>query len=238
MEYYLDKFKKGLKQLNIVLSNDQINKFLAYYEMLIETNKVMNLTAITEFEEVVEKHFLDSLALAKVLDLDKELKVIDIGTGAGFPGIPLKIAFPKLNITLLDSLNKRVWFLNSVIKELGLQNIECFHGRAEEFARMNEHREGYDVTVSRAVAGLNVLLEYDVPFLKTGGKFVAYKSAEIEEEILQANNAIKELNVDLEVATVTLPGTEIIRKFVVGKKMGETKEKYPRKSAAIKKKPL
>ena len=154
MNYNLEQFKEGLKELQIELSDKQINQFLQYYELLVETNKVMNLTAITEFDEVVEKHFLDSLSLCRVYDLKDNVKILDLGTGAGFPGIPLKIAFPDLELVLADSLNKRIKFLNQVIDELELKNITAVHARAEELGKNKDYREQFDVCVSRAVANL------------------------------------------------------------------------------------
>ena len=190
MNYNLDKFYKGLEKLNISLSEEQISQFITYYEMLVEKNKVMNLTAITEFEEVIEKHFLDSISLCQVYDLNKEVKILDLGTGAGFPGIPIKIAFPEVNVVLADSLNKRILFLDEVIDALRLEKVETVHARAEELGRDKNYREQFDLVVSRAVANLSSLGEYCLPFVKQGGQFISYKSGDVEEEVENAKNAI------------------------------------------------
>ena len=237
--YSTESFVKGLEQLNIELSENQIQQFLKYYEMLVEWNKVMNLTAITEYEEVVAKHFLDSLASVKVCDFSKIKTVIDIGTGAGFPGIPLKIAFPQLNIVLLDSLNKRINFLNEVIRELGPQDIRCIHGRAEDFAKQKEYRENFDLCVSRAVANMSTLSEYCMPYVKVNGYFVPYKSGKIDEELEQAKKAVAVLGGKIEhVEKFQLLDTDMERSFVVVKKQKATPKKYPRKAGMPSREPI
>lgn len=239
MNYNLEKFKNGLQQLHIELSEKQMEQFLQYYEMLVEKNKVMNLTAITEFDEVVEKHFLDSVSLTKQMDLHQPLKVLDLGTGAGFPGIPLKIVFPELEITLMDSLNKRVLFLQDVISSLQLQNIEAVHGRAEEAARNKKYREGFDLCVSRAVANISTLSEYCLPFVKIGGSFISYKSSTIEDELEDGKKGIVILGGKVkDVYKFTLPDSELQRSFVVIQKEKKTPKAYPRKAGTPSKDPL
>lgn len=232
-------FENKLSTLGITLTEEQKQQFVKFYELLVEWNKVMNLTGITEYEEVNEKHFVDSLSIVKAIDINKVETVIDIGTGAGFPGIPLKIAFPHLKIVLLDSLNKRINFLNTVIDELGLMDIKTIHGRAEDFAKQGEYREQFDLCVSRAVANLSTLSEYCIPYINKGGMFVPYKSGEIDEEVLQAKKAIHILGGKLEeVVKFQLPGTEIGRSFVKIKKVQNTAKKYPRKAGLPSKEPL
>ena len=199
----------------------------------------MNLTAITEFEDVLEKHFLDSIAVARFVDMTGDLSVIDLGTGAGFPGMPLKIMFPNLKITLADSLNKRILFLNEVIDALGLEGVTTVHGRAEDLAADQNYREKYDYCVSRAVANLSTLSEYCLPFVKVGGSFISYKSGEIEEELSAAKKAIFLLGGQVkEVIPFRLDGTDINRSFVMIEKVKKTPKAYPRKSGIPSKKPL
>ena len=237
MDYNLEKFEQGLESLGIVLSDTQKQQFMDYYEFLVETNKVMNLTAITEFDEVIEKHFLDSLSLCKVYDLGRKVKILDMGTGAGFPGIPLKIAFPELEIVLADSLNKRIKFLQEVIERLGLSDITALHARAEELGRDKNYREQFDLCVSRAVANLSSLSEYCIPFVKEGGKFISYKSGEIEEEVSQAKKAIKLLGGKIE-DVYKFDLYEQKRSFVIISKKKKTPKTYPRKAGTPTKEPI
>ena len=243
MNYDLTSFEKGLEQLFITLSGEQKQQFLTYYEYLVEKNKVMNLTAITEYEEVITKHFLDSLAVVKTSCFKPEKlagkRLIDIGTGAGFPGIPLKIAFPELEILLLDSLNKRINFLNEVTEMLGLTKINTVHGRAEDYAKQKGYRESFDFCVSRAVANLSTLSEYCIPFVKQGGCFISYKSGSVDQELIQAEKAVKILGGQREeVVRFSLADTDMDRSFVVIHKAKPTPKKYPRKAGLPSKEPL
>lgn len=232
-------FQNKLNELNISLTEKMYQQFDKYYEILVEWNKVMNLTGITEYEEVNEKHFVDSLSIVKIQNLNNVESVIDIGTGAGFPGIPLKIAFPHLKITLLDSLNKRIKFLNEVIEQLELKDIETIHGRAEDYAKQKEYRECYDLCVSRAVANLSTLSEYCLPYVKKGGLFIPYKSGEIEEELKNSEKAVKILGGSIkDVVKFELPGTDIKRSFIKIEKKEHTAKKYPRKAGLPAKEPL
>ena len=241
MELKMNRLKILAGQLDIQLSDEQLEQFQIYYDMLIEKNKVMNLTAITQLDEVITKHFLDSIALASVYQNIKEdeLKIIDLGTGAGFPGIPLKIVFPQLKITLMDSLNKRIVFLQSVIEKLQLSGIEAIHGRAEEMAKKKEYRETYDLCVSRAVSNLSTLSEYCLPFVRIDGKFISYKASEIEEELENSRKAIKLLGGKLStVNKITLPESDIQRSFVIIDKIEKTSKTYPRKPGTAAKEPI
>lgn len=237
MNYNVEYFLYELGKLNISLSEMQINQFIRFYEMLIEKNKVMNLTAITEFDEVIDKHFLDSLNLFRLIDLNSEKRILDLGTGAGFPGIPLKIAFPKIKITLVDSLNKRVMFLNDVVNQLGLEDVECVHARAEDLAKKKEYREEYDICVSRAVANLSTLSEYCIPFVKVGGNFISYKSGDCDEEINSSKAAIKKLGARIS-KVENFEIKDMGRSFVVIDKISSTPNKYPRKAGLPSKEPL
>ena len=230
---------RGAEKIGIVLSEKQQQQFETYYDYLVAQNAVMNLTAITEYEEVLTKHFLDSLFLAKTIrDIDGK-KVLDLGTGAGFPGIPLKIAFPDTEFVLMDSLNKRISFLNRVIELLDLKKITAVHGRAEEAGRTALYREQFDFCVSRAVARLASLSEFCIPFVKPGGFFISYKAGDCKEECTEAKNAIKLLGGKLISAEESmLPGTEIARTFVVIRKEKPTPEKYPRGQGKPLKQPL
>ena len=241
MTQNLDKsrLEEGLRQLHISFSEEQISKLLDYYVMVVEKNKVMNLTAITDYDEFVEKHFLDSLSLYLIMNLNDSKKVLDLGTGAGFPGIPLKILFPNLNLTLMDSLNKRISFLREVIDDLQLKNITAIHGRAEEAARQKEYREQFDLCVSRAVANISTLSEYCLPFVKPGGCFVSYKAGDVDDEIASAQNAVSVLGGRIsEVYPFVLPGTDLERTFIKIEKVKKTPRVYPRKAGTPSKNPL
>ena len=237
--YDTTQFLSDLEKLGISLTKKQLEQFIIYYEMLIEWNEKINLTAITEFQDVMKKHFVDSVSLVKAYDVTKKVNVIDVGTGAGFPGLALKIAYPQLQITLLDSLNKRISFLNAVIEKLNLSGVETIHGRAEDFAKPGKLRENYDLCVSRAVANLSTLSEFCLPFVKKGGMFISYKSEKISEEMENAKNAISLLggNIKSQVEFM-LPDSDIYRNLFVIEKVKETPKKFPRKAGLPSKEPL
>lgn len=252
----MKRLQEQAAKLNIELSDKKLEQFEIYYEMLVETNKVMNLTAITELDEVITKHFVDSIAIAavypEICDEHNYMKVLDLGTGAGFPGLPLKIVFPHLQVTLMDSLNKRVKFLQSVIDKLDFDDthnssleeenkkgIYAVHGRAEEAARNIVYREQFDLCVSRAVANTSTLSEYCLPFVKIGGKFIPYKATEIEEELNQGKKAIHILGGKLtEVKKIVLPNSDIERSFIFINKVKNTPKSYPRKAGTASKEPI
>jgi len=222
--------EQELRQIQLAPSEEQLNQLYDYYEMVIKQNTKMNLTAIVEYQEFVKKHFVDSLILVKEVGfLAQNCKLIDIGTGAGFPGIPLKILFPELDLVLLDSLNKRIMFLDTVIRELGLMNIQIIHGRAEDYGRKEEYREQFTCCVSRAVANLSTLAEYCLPFVKQGGYFYAYKAAGIEEELKEAEYAIRLLGGKLvEAKKYCLPDTDYKRVILCIEKVSQTPDGFPR----------
>ena len=232
----LSNFIEELKKINIEITEQQLEQLNKYFELLIEYNKIMNLTGITDKEQVYLKHFYDSLTIVKVIDLKKEKTLCDIGTGAGLPGIVLKIVFPNLKITLIDSLNKRIEFLKIVIKELKLTEIEAIHTRAEEYASVN--KEKFDIVTSRAVAPLNILLEYSIPMVKINKYFISYKG-NIDQEIIESEKALKKLNSNIEqIKEFELPVENSKRTIIKIKKTNKTNKVFPRKYSEIKKKPL
>lgn len=236
-EEFYKIFKENIKELNIELSQKQLDQFYSYMEILVEWNKVMNLTNIIEPIEIIQKHFVDSLTVLK--EIGNTDKVIDVGTGAGFPGIPIKIALPEAKIVLLDSLNKRIKFLDEVIEKLQLRNVETIHGRAEEFAKNKLHREKYDIAVARAVAPLNILSEYLLPFVNIGGYAICMKGSKGKEEVKDAEKSIEILGGKvLNIEEFCLPKTEMERTIVKIEKVKNTDKKYPRKAGTPTKEPL
>lgn len=242
-----NKIIEQFADFGIEISELQAKQFYDYFEMLVETNKFMNLTAITEFDDVVFKHFIDSVLIKNIKELDERLlgldvSIIDVGTGAGFPGIPLKILYPNIKLTLLDSLNKRIKFLQSVVEKLEMKNVECIHGRAEDFGSDKKYREKYDFCVSRAVANLSTLSEYCLPFVKVGGKFISYKASNTEDEVQNAKKAIKVLSSKISDINKMIVkdnnNIEYERNFVIIDKKKKLLKQYPRKSGIPSKNPL
>lgn len=235
----MSEIKEVFDKMHIELPDGALELLNRYYEMLIDTNKVMNLTTIIEYSEVVIKHFADSAAIGCITDMNGNIDVIDVGTGAGFPGIVLKIVYPQLSVVLLDSLNKRVNFLKNVITELGLTDISAIHGRAEDIARNKDYREKFDLCVSRAVANMSSLSEYCLPFVKVGGRFIPYKADGCDEEVKTASKAVNILGGKIrKIESYVIPDTDICRKFVVIDKLRNTSAKYPRKAGLPTKEPL
>ena len=236
------KFIRQLSMFQLQLTEEQLRQFRMFYENLIKWNEVMNLTAITEESEVYSKHFLDSLSIVGMLDRQSfrnNISLIDIGTGAGFPGLPIAIAFPETRVTLVDSLQKRVKFLEETIQLLGLKNVDVHHARAEEFARIEFQRERYDIACSRAVARLNILAEYCLPFVKKGGYFIAYKAERLKEEMDEGKKAVAILGGRMDqVISFQLPETDYKRTLVQVVKEKHTSGKYPRKAGTPSKDPL
>ena len=235
----INEFIEEVKYLGLNPTKEILEKLDIYTKFLQEYNEHTNLTAITNLEDIYLKHFYDSITLIKAIDLNQNLKVCDIGTGAGFPGIPLAIMNPQTSFVLLDSLNKRINFLNEVCNLCNLSNVITIHGRAEEISRKEEYREKFDYVVSRAVANMSTLLEYCTPFLKVGGQFISYKSGKVEEELSSAQNAMKILGCKLNISIdFQLPNTDMDRKFVIYDKINKCAKKYPRQGGKPRKEPL
>lgn len=236
-EIFKENLIKELSAKNVEFSAEQIDKIYLYMNMLLEWNEKINLTAITEPKEIITKHFVDSLTASEYIK--EESKVIDCGTGAGFPGIPLAIYRPDAEFVLIDSLNKRVNFLNEVIEKLGLKNVTAIHTRAEDLAYEKEYREQFDYAVSRAVANMSTLLEYLLPFCKVGGEAICMKGANIEEELNNSKKALEVLNGKIEkVDNFTLPFTDYVRNIIIVKKVAQISNKYPRRQGKPAKEPI
>ncbi|MGN7358844.1 16S rRNA (guanine(527)-N(7))-methyltransferase RsmG [Paenibacillus sp. SAF-054] len=239
MDQIQEAFAQRLQEKGIEVSTSQLEQFETYYRELVSWNEKMNLTGITDREQVYTKHFYDSISLAFYVDMNKMQSMADIGSGAGFPGIPLKICFPHLQLTIIDSLNKRINFLQHIVQETGLDRVQLLHGRAEDWARKQEHRDHYDLVTARAVAKLAVLNEFCLPYVKVGGVFAAMKGSSPEEEVKEASRSLKELRGKLDrVEEFKLPVEESARHIIVIHKSAPTPAKYPRKVGTAIKMPL
>lgn len=238
-EIIKQQIQMKLKTMFLELTEDQFKKIYQYYEGLVEWNQIMNLTAITDEVEFAQKHILDSILIQQVVDMQSKESMIDIGTGAGLPGLVLKIVFPHLQVVLVDSLHKRISFLNEMIQILELDGIEAIQGRAEDMGKDMNYRENFDICVSRAVSQLPILSEYCIPFVKVGGQFVAYKSVSTDEEIEESQFALTELGATIkDIIDIELVQKDIIRRFVIIDKNSITPVKYPRKAGIPQKRPL
>ncbi|WP_442049862.1 16S rRNA (guanine(527)-N(7))-methyltransferase RsmG [Paenibacillus sp. 2TAB19] len=239
MDQTLQWFTSRMEESGITLSPLQLEQFDTYFRLLVEWNEKMNLTGITERDAVYEKHFYDSASLSFFVNIDKVERIADIGSGAGFPSIPLKICFPHLKVTIVDSLNKRIQFLNFLVEQLGVSDVSCVHGRAEDIAKLPEHRDSYDLVTARAVARLNVLNEFCLPFVRKNGLFAAMKGSQSEEEVREASFSLRELKAKIKVQhQLQLPNEQSERHIVIIEKLDATPRKYPRKAGTPLKQPL
>ena len=230
---------ESAKELNIFVNEEMTEQFFLYKDLLLEWNEKINLTAITDEREIILKHFIDSISLLSVVAPQKNMSIVDVGTGAGFPGIPIKIVFPECKMTLVDSLNKRIKFLEEVTTKLALQNIHSVHGRAEDVGQDKKHREKYDLCVSRAVANLAVLAEFCLPMVKIGGEFISLKGPDIADELSTAKTAINILGGEIsDIKKLKIPNSDIVHSIIVIKKLRQVPSKYPRKAGVITKKPI